>query len=334
MVQMPLISVILPFYNEPETIAVEAIDSILQQTYTNTEIILLLDNPENEVLKRLIFKYAAHDTRVKVYINEKNVGLPKTLNIGIDLATGEYIARMDGDDISVAERLNKQLRYLLLNPNIDLIGSNTYVINEEGNLVGEYHKLKSDYSQKMMLRYVGINMIHPTWFGRANLFKKCRYRNFSHCEDYDFMLRAYALGYKFNNIQENLLFCRIQQTSLRSISRKYAYEQYVNTIRARAQFLDFKKRKMQSYPVMPQFVYDSKDKEKYLRVIPQLNQLREAFFSKKIFRIIALSFSIAVKDYRPLTSRSKVLFLSKILELVEKVTYKLKSIRLKNYFHK
>ena len=196
------ISVLLPLYNEPENLARKAIDSIIEQTYDRLEIILLLDNPTNEILKNLLTEYSQKDKRIISVINEQNKGLPDTLNRGIDIATGSFIARMDGDDISAHDRLEKQLNYLHLHPEIDLLGTDAFVINEEGELIGEYHKLSTDFSQKMMLRYITINLIHPTWFGKSELFKKCRYRNFTHCEDYDFMIRAYASGYHFHNLKE------------------------------------------------------------------------------------------------------------------------------------
>ena len=172
-----LVSVLLPLYNEPVAFAKEAIDSILKQTYQNLEIILLLDNPQNEELKKLITDYERQDGRVRIRVNEENMGLPATLNIGIELSTGDYIARMDGDDISVSTRIEKQLNYLLEHPKADLIGSNAYIINEDGEEIGEYRKLQMDFSQKMMLRKASINMIHPTWFGKSSLFKQCKYRN-------------------------------------------------------------------------------------------------------------------------------------------------------------
>lgn len=314
-----LISVILPLYNEPESLAKQAIDSILTQTYSKLEIILLLDNPGNDILKNILSEYSKKDKRIIVAINEKNKGLPETLNKGIDIATGDFIARMDGDDISTADRLEKQLAYMQTHPQTDLLGSDAFAINEEGKLIGEYHKLATDYSQKMMLRHISINLIHPTWFGKSRLFKQCKYRNFTHCEDYDFMIRAYALGYHFHNLKEKLFYVRIQQTSLRSVSRKYAYEQYINTLRVKSQFKEFRKKHMKNYPELPELTYDLNDKERYQSTISLLNELREAFFQKQFVKFINLFIKIARKDFRPLAFRIKVFTLSKVLVLAEKI---------------
>lgn len=315
----PLISVLLPFYNEPISFAKQAIDSIIKQTYSNLEIILLLDNPQNTELINLIQDYKKQDKRVFVHINSSNKGLPETLNTGIHIAKGEYIARMDGDDISAPIRFEKQLKFLLEHPLVDLVGSNAYAINEDGEIIGEYHKLSSDFSQKIMLRYIAINLIHPTWIGKSELFRKCLYRNFTHCEDYDFMMRAYAFGYHFYNLQEKLFYVRIQQKSLRSVSRKYAYEQYINTLRVQKQYRVFKRNKLNIYPELPELSYDLIDKEKYQSTISELNQLREAFFQKQIFKIVSFSIKIAQKDSRPLIFRFKVFALSHILSFMEKI---------------
>lgn len=314
-----LVSVLLPLYNEPVAFAKEAIDSILKQTYQNLEIILLLDNPQNEELKKLITDYERQDGRVRIRVNEENMGLPATLNIGIELSTGDYIARMDGDDISVSTRIEKQLNYLLEHPKADLIGSNAYIINEDGEEIGEYRKLQMDFSQKMMLRKASINMIHPTWFGKSSLFRQCRYRDFMHCEDYDFMARAYAIGANFHNLKEKLLYVRIQQKSCRSVSRKYAYEQYMNTLEVRRQLNDFLIKKVLMYPAVPRLVYDARDKEKYQSTIPLLNQLREAFLLRKFWKSIMLGIKIVKLDSRPIASRIRVGLIFRLLCLKEKL---------------
>ena len=92
----PLISVLLPLYNEPISLAKQAIDSILNQTFSHLEVILLLDNPQNTELINLIQDYEGKDNRVITHINSSNKGLPETLNAGIHKAKGKYIARMDG----------------------------------------------------------------------------------------------------------------------------------------------------------------------------------------------------------------------------------------------
>lgn len=311
-----LVSILLPLYNESVEYATLAIDSLCNQTYTELEIVLLLDNPQNKRLLSLLKEYTQRDNRIVLYINEKNMGLPTTLNFGISVAHGEFIARMDGDDISMPQRIEKQLSYLLSHSCIDLLGTNAYIIDENGDTIGEYKKTSSDYSQKMMLKHCNCNMIHPTWLGKAELFRACLYREFFHCEDYDFMLRAYAAGYKFHNLSIPLLKYRVQQ---KSISRTFAYEQYINAELARKQYLKYNKDHLTSYPILPILSFDLKDKEKYNSTLSFLNDLREAWIQKRINAVFILIIKIAFRDNRPLKIRTKALLVYWILTIREKI---------------
>lgn len=315
-----LVSILLPFYNEPINQARLALDSICNQSYKQLEIIIILDNPSNLDLKKIILEYSNNDARIVTIFNEQNIGLPNSLNKGIDIAKGRYIARMDGDDISTTDRIEKQLTFMQNTPHIDLIGCNATIINEEGHIIGEYTKLKTDYSQKAMLRHASINLIHPTWFAKSEVFKICKYRNFPHCEDYDFMMRAFVKGYNFYNLKDKLLFCRISQTSLRSISRKYAYEQYINSQLVKIQFKKYNKEKI--YPELPNFNYDEKDKIKFMATLPLINELREAFYKRQWFIILTLSYKIFRIDIRPISYRIHVLIWEKILKLRELIIRK------------
>ena len=140
-----MISIIMSTYKEEESLLRQSIESILKQTYRDFEFIIILDNPENEMHKRVIEEYVLRDSRIHFYINEKNMGLTHSLNRGIDLAKGEYIARMDADDISLVDRLERQLEYLEKN-HYDLIGGITEMINEDGSL--SYKSVKEEYVDK------------------------------------------------------------------------------------------------------------------------------------------------------------------------------------------
>ena len=314
---MKLVSVLLPLYNEPENIAKEAILSICKQTYTQLEILLLLDNPNNNHLKELIRQLALSDTRIKYFFNESNLGLPQTLNKGIDLAQGEYIARMDADDISLPERIEKQMSLLQNHPEIDLLGCDAFIIDEKGKNIGYYSKLRTDWSNRILIKYCCSNLIHPTWIGPAKTFKECRYRNFLSAQDYDFALRACALGFHFYNLKEPLIKYRIPQKSLRSISCKRAYEQYMNASIARKQFKEF--CHSGHYPKLPTFNYDLHDKEKYLATIPLLNQLREYIFKHRYRKTFRCLIKIMQTDSRPIISRIKAKIFTSYLSAIEKL---------------
>lgn len=124
---MPKISVIMPVYNSEKYLS-EAIDSILNQTYEDFEFIII-DDGSTDSSQEIVRSYT--DPRIRFYINEHNMGVAATLNRGLDLATGEYIARMDSDDISLPERFEKQAKFLNQKSNIGILGSWTIVFGDE-----------------------------------------------------------------------------------------------------------------------------------------------------------------------------------------------------------
>ena len=121
-----LVSVIMPVYNGALYLR-EAIDSILSQTHTNLELIIINDG-SNDNSEEIILSY--EDNRIRYIINEKNSGICVTLNKGLDIAKGKYIARMDCDDISCPERLQMQIEYMEQNPSIGVLGSDIIVFGE------------------------------------------------------------------------------------------------------------------------------------------------------------------------------------------------------------
>ena len=219
-----MISVIMSTYKENESQLRQSIESILNQTYQDFEFIIILDFPENETHRKVIHDYAAKDPRIRFYPNEKNIGLASSLNRGLKLANGEYIARMDADDISLPDRFEKQINYLKYN-RVDLIGGLTEVIDDNGNVLYKINKVPADPDKiQKCLRY-GQVVAHPTWFGKKAMFDDLHgYRLIPLCEDTDFVLRAVLKGYKMSNINEPVLKYRM---SSNSVSRSNLYEQYL-----------------------------------------------------------------------------------------------------------
>ena len=121
-----LVSVVMPVYNGALYLR-EAIDSILSQTHTNLELIIINDGSTDNS-EEIIRSY--NDSRILYLINEKNSGICVTLNKGLDIAKGKYIARMDCDDISVPERLQMQIEYMEQNPSIGILGSDIVIFGE------------------------------------------------------------------------------------------------------------------------------------------------------------------------------------------------------------
>ena len=124
-----MVTIGLPFYNAEKYLAL-AIESVLQQTYTDWELLLLDDGSTDDSLS-IAQSYAQKDSRIKVISDGKNKNLATRLNELPSLAQGLYLARMDADDIMHPARIERQLAVLKTHPEIDVLGTNAYIINDE-----------------------------------------------------------------------------------------------------------------------------------------------------------------------------------------------------------
>ncbi|MGL5150855.1 MAG: glycosyltransferase [Clostridium sp.] len=219
-----LVSVIMSTYNEPESWIDESVQSILNQTYSNIEFVIVCDNPKNEKLISQLNNYKDSDKRIKLIINETNIGLSQSLNRAIKACTGDFIARMDSDDIAFLDRIESQLSYLNEN-NLDLVGAGVVCIDENGKEVSVLNSFPQD-NNAVRKKVVHNNcIVHPTWFGKSIIFKELDgYREVPYAEDYDFVLRTLSKGYALGNIKKILLKYRIRSSS---ISNKNGLKQFL-----------------------------------------------------------------------------------------------------------
>lgn len=218
----PLVSVLMCCYREPDYYLKPAIDSILSQTYENLEILLIVDDPENEEIRQTVNDYSSNDDRIYPIFNERNLGLTSSLNVALRYAKGEYLCRMDSDDVSKTERIEEQLSYLLDN-DLDLVGSFLDVIGEESELLYQVANIPTQpRSIERALRYNNC-VPHPSWLGRAAVFEG-GYREVPCAEDYDFLIRAILRGFKIGNVPKRLVGYRMNSDS---ISRSNMYKQFL-----------------------------------------------------------------------------------------------------------
>lgn len=206
-------------YKEPLEYIQLSLESILGQTYIELEFVIIVDAPDNEELISYLKERALGDSRIKISINEKNCGLTESLNRAIRLASGEYIARMDADDISEPERLESQLNYLI-KYGLDLVGCNIRDIDEMGNIINPNG---TDYptTDGAIKEYLKTNSAipHPTWFCKRTVYEEFQYIDFPSCEDYEFLTRIALNGLKLGNVKEPMLRYRINSKGI-SASKK------------------------------------------------------------------------------------------------------------------
>lgn len=218
---MDKVSVIMSTYKEPIGWIKQSVDSVLNQTYKNFEFIIIVDNPEYEELIFLLNDYADTDDRISVIVNNKNIGLVRSLNKALSQCKGDCVARMDADDISLPERLAHQIDYMN-NKNYDLIGC-FYEVFYENKILRIAKGAKTHEICAKVLQYESCSA-HPAWVVRKKVFDELGgYRDFDACEDYDFLIRASLAGYKIGNIPEVLLRYR---DNPKSISHEKSGKQY------------------------------------------------------------------------------------------------------------
>ncbi len=197
MEQTILISVLIPTYNVEKYIR-SAINSVINQTYINFEIIVVDDGSSDQTFS-ILEEIKKNEPRLKLFKNEKNLGIVKTLNFGLSVSRGEYIVRMDGDDLCHPKKIEKQLDCLLKNENIALIGCDVMSIDENNNILNYIKTSHNVKCTKKTLNY--ISPVLHIWMCKKEIYNILGgYRELGGSEDYDFLLRLDNLGYTFYNL--------------------------------------------------------------------------------------------------------------------------------------
>jgi len=203
----PLISVLIPTYNVYDYIE-EAIQSIISQTYKNLEIIVIDDCSTDGTYEKLQ-EIKEKDDRIQIFRNKENLKIAETLNFALSVSNGDYIARMDGDDISTSDRIEKQLDFLKANPEVDLVGLQFIVINEQGIEI-KRTKSYSESPEKALEQMEFFPPVSHFWLAKRSVYEAVGSYRISSVEDYDFLLRMATLNLKFCSHPEYLYKYRIR----------------------------------------------------------------------------------------------------------------------------
>jgi glycosyltransferase involved in cell wall biosynthesis len=200
-----MLTVGLPFFNSEKTLA-NAIKSVLIQSFTNWELILI-DDGSNDNSLNIAIEFAKKDDRIKLISDGINRGLIFRLNQIIDLAQGEYIARMDSDDMMMKEKLEKQMNILLQNKQIDVIDTAAYIINETDQPVGVrgMDDISPNDKKKVLLQAL---LFHPTVIAKSSWYKKNKYsEDYFRGEDWELWCRTCGHT-NFHRLKEPLYLYR------------------------------------------------------------------------------------------------------------------------------
>lgn len=210
---MPRISVILPVYNASKYL-LESLESLSSQSFDDFEIIAINDGSTDNSLQ-LLQEYSKKEHRLRI-VSRINKGITKTLNEGIDLAEGEFIARMDADDISLPQRFEKQLNFLE-NNNIDICGTQY----ETFGSLSEISNMPINCEDCYLRLLLGFSIAHPSFFVKKSILSKYKYNEkCKSAQDYELCCRM-ALGkVKMGNCPDVLLKYRYSPNSISSTRTK------------------------------------------------------------------------------------------------------------------
>lgn len=225
MANMPRVSVIMGIYNSNnEEMVKSAIDSILNQTFKDFEFIIC-DDGSTDGTYELVKRLTKHDDRVILIQNEKNSGLAYSLNHCLSVAKGEYIARMDADDISLPERLEEEVRFLENHNEYALVTSFADLFRDK-DIWGIKKVPQTPQKQDLLF---GPPFVHAAMLMRKSVLDDLNGYKVSketlRTEDYDLWMRMYALGYKGYNIQKSLYQIREDKNTYKRRAYKYRLDE-------------------------------------------------------------------------------------------------------------
>ncbi|WP_370598285.1 glycosyltransferase [Plesiomonas shigelloides] len=198
------ISILMPVYNVAEYID-EAIGSVVNQSDYGVELIIVDDYSTDDTFERCLI-WSKRYSFVRVYRNEYNKKICKTLNYALSMASGKYIARVDGDDICIVGRFYNQLNYLVEH-SLDLVGCQMIAIDEDGNELSKGNMPVGVDKVRAACQFA--SPIAHIWLAKREVYEALDgYREIPYAEDYDFILRALDKGFRCDNSPEHLMLIR------------------------------------------------------------------------------------------------------------------------------
>ena len=276
----PDISVIMSVYNGEDYLA-EAIQSVIDQTFQNWELIIINDCSRDST-PEILADFAAKDARIKLHNNEVNLRLPTSLNKAISLATGKYIARMDADDICLPDRLEKQFRFMEENSDVAL-SSCRFMTVKNGVYAsgGAGGRCDNDALRAMLL--VANPILHPGVIARAEVMKQFLYDTTLTCtEDLELWTRMVAQGQKIRILPECLLIYRLHDKQITSTTRE---RQHTEVLKIQNKFYAALLQQMdprtQEFYISGVYFKDKADIQKFLAYAKWLRSATSENFHKE-----------------------------------------------------
>jgi glycosyltransferase involved in cell wall biosynthesis len=298
----PLVSVVIPVYNAQKYLH-ETIESVLVQTHTNFELILVNDGSTDNS-EKIIRQFQKKDNRI-ILKNSKNLGIASALNNAIQISKGKYIARLDADDISLPHRIKKQVKFMEANPSIDVCGSWVEIFGEyDNNFIWKFPI--NDKQLKTRLLF-SVPFAHPSVMMRQKLIKKfdLKYNlEYPTVVDYKFWLDV-SKHAKFATIPEVLIKYRYIKTSISRVADRDFTKRYVMTKKVFSELLENLNIKNTEDENLLHFTIgynvridkakiNLKNLSKYLNKLIEANKIKNIFNQKCLENFLGKKFLIVI----------------------------------------
>ena len=283
---MPKVTVLMSVYNE-EGFLKESIESILSQNFSDFEF-LIINDASTDSCREIIL--SCDDSRIVLVDNEKNIGLTRSLNKGLQLARGEYIARIDADDVAFPFSIEKRVHFLDAHNDFVLVSGGYEVIDEQGNKMSTY----INHSEDEIIRegLLGVNIIGShTLYRKQAAFRIGLYNTrYKYAQDYDFSLRMSEIG-KVYNMNEVLYKRRVHQ---KSITSQHGEERVgIDTEIRQAALGRISEAKRANAPLS--LNRELKNKYGFIKLSYIFNDFGCYYIKHKLFKMARREFSISLK---------------------------------------
>jgi glycosyltransferase involved in cell wall biosynthesis len=206
------VSFIMAAFDESDSIITQAINSVRKQSRKNWELIIVLDNPKQERLKKILRSYAAKDKRIKCIFNEKNIGRAASRNKAVNESTGDYLAVLDADDVASPDRVALQSDFLDKHKEISLVFGQAEFIDMQGRVFKSFSPKRKEFENISRTIFSNNPLIHSTMTVRSEVLKTTPYNKiFTRSQDYEFWLRCVGKKYLFSGIEKPIVKYRVSK---------------------------------------------------------------------------------------------------------------------------
>jgi glycosyltransferase involved in cell wall biosynthesis len=297
----PKVTVLLPVYNASLFLK-EAIESVLAQTFTDFELLIINDGSTDRS-EEIILSYS--DSRIRYEKNETNLRLIATLNKGIDLAKGEFIARMDADDICMPSRLEKQVAYMDANPDVGVLGTWVHTLGLEKDYQVRF---KQGHDEIRFRLFLSNYIHHPTVLLRRSVLvdHNVKYGDYLHIEDYEMWVRM-SKYCKIDILPEVLLQYRVHGQNISQLNKEFQqdYSAQIRKMQIDELQVNYTSIELDAYEC---FLKDIKfeNADSFMHLSKFLNKLIKANNDKKVFSPIVFNSFFSKRFWDSITVNTKL----------------------------